>query len=43
MCLSARTPSSQVKTLSPVTSGKDEDMYVHLVDGIMLNQVMMEM
>ncbi|XP_014387799.1 PREDICTED: protein Daple-like [Myotis brandtii] len=32
----------QVKTLSPVASGNDEHLYMHLVDGILLNQVMLE-
>lgn len=36
-------PSSKVKTLSPVASGNDEHLYMDLVDGILLNQVMSEM
>ncbi|KAK1327331.1 hypothetical protein QTO34_019206 [Cnephaeus nilssonii] len=32
-----------VKTLSPVASGKEDNLYMHLVDGILLNQVMLEM
>ncbi|XP_059516779.1 protein Daple-like [Myotis daubentonii] len=31
-----------VKTLSPVASGNDEHLYMHLVDGILLHQVMSE-
>ncbi|XP_059516764.1 protein Daple-like [Myotis daubentonii] len=31
-----------VKTLSPVASGNGEHLYMHLVDGILLNQVMSE-
>ncbi|KAK1327721.1 hypothetical protein QTO34_012866 [Cnephaeus nilssonii] len=31
-----------VKTLSPVASGKEDNLYMHLVDGILLNQVMLE-